>query len=229
MAIPADWSIVVTRQDRQYGQIQGVSDIRAVCPHCQVSTTFAIKSQVFNPQHTLTDVHLVVQCNYAACRKLSYLLTSLFETMLTNLPNDLFFMYPVAAIQPSHPSIPSQIADDWLEAQKAMQASIPKAAAVMFRRVLYSVLMDKGCKLYKLKDGLNQLIKEQRLPAIFDEWLPAITDDGHDGAHPDRALHVSAENVAETFEYTSELLRYLYIEPYDFQQRRTRNNAPSTP
>jgi hypothetical protein len=97
----------------------------------------------------------------------------------------------------------------------------------MLRRVLYGVLIDKGCKLRPLHEGLTDLITTCRLPAIFDERLPAIKDDGHDGAHPDRALQVSTENVTETMEYTLELLRFLYIEPYEFKQRKSRN-TPST-
>jgi len=93
----------------------------------------------------------------------------------------------------------------------------------MLRRVLYGVLLDKGCKLHPLKDGMQELINGQRLPAIFDQWLPAIRDDGHDGAHPDRALQVSPDNITETMAYTAELLRYLYIEPYEFLQRQARN------
>lgn len=98
---------------------------------------------------------------------------------------------------------------------------------MMLRRVLYGILLDKQCRLRPLKDGVQDLITGQRLPAVFDDWLPAIQDDGHDAAHPDRALKVSTENVAETMEYTAELLRYLYIEPYEFQQRKARNAAPA--
>jgi len=94
----------------------------------------------------------------------------------------------------------------------------------MIRRVLYGVLMDKRCKLKPLREGLEELIRNERLPRIFDEWLPAIKDDGHDGAHPDRALCVQVENIDETIQYTSELLRFLYIEPYEFQQRKSRNS-----
>lgn len=126
---------------------------------------------------------------------------------------------------PCIPVSPPQIAEDWIEAQKAMQSSALKAAAVMCRRVLYDTLLDKGCKLHPLHDGLAELIKDHRLPAIFDQWLPAIKDDGHDAAHPDRALQVSSNNISETMEYTSELLRFLYIEPYEFEQRKNRNTA----
>ena len=95
----------------------------------------------------------------------------------------------------------------------------------MLRRVLYGVLMDKGCKLQPVKSGVSELIAKERLPRIFDDWLPAITDDGHDAAHPDRALKVSAENVEETLSYTDELLRKIYVEPDDFKQRLARNNS----
>jgi len=98
---------------------------------------------------------------------------------------------------------------------------------MMLRRVLYGVLLDKECKLQPLQAGMQELISGQRLPAVFDDWLSAIKDDGHDAAHPDRALKVSTENVAETMEYTAELLRYLYVEPYEFQQRKARNAIPA--
>ena len=93
--------------------------------------------------------------------------------------------------------------------------------------MLYGVLIDKGCKLRPLHEGLTELIRAQRMPAIFDEWLPAIKDDGHDGAHPDRALQVSPDNIIETMDYTSELLRFLYVEPYEFQQRKNRSATAS--
>ena len=92
----------------------------------------------------------------------------------------------------------------------------------MCRRVLYGVLLNKKCPLQPLKDGVKQLITQERLPAIFDNWLPAIRDDGHDAAHPDRALAVSTDNIIETMTYTSELLRVLYIEPYEFAERQKR-------
>ncbi len=71
------------------------------------------------------------------------------------------------------------------------------------------------------KDGVKELIrKTAALPAIFDEWLPAIRDDGHDGAHPDRALQVSSENVMETMEYTAELLRFYILSLTNFSNEK---------
>jgi Domain of unknown function (DUF4145) len=233
MPAPSDWSIQFQRNNNI---ITAAAEARAICPHCKNASTFTIKTQYYAHAVNLTMFHLVLECNYATCRKIAYVLTS-EPTVHPHLPHNLapqqqaniFLMHPSRAIEPPHPSLPAQIADDWIEAQKAMEAGAPKAAAVMFRRVLYSVLMDKGCKLHPLRDGLTDLIQGQRLPAIFDDWLPAIRDDGHDGAHPDRALHVSHENVAETKEYTAELLRFLYIEPHEFLLRKGRNTTAAPP
>jgi hypothetical protein len=226
MAVPKDWSISISFVNQV--QANSVSDARAICPHCGNASTFAIRAQYFVTAkgQQLTDIHLFLECNYATCRKAIYVYTACRPAAEGGQTQDMpFFMYPSRAIGPPHPGVPTNIADDWAEAQRTMQASAPKAAAVMLRRVLYGVLIDKGCKLHPLHEGLIALITTCRLPAIFDEWLPAIKDDGHDGAHPDRALQVSTENVIETMEYTAELLRFLYIEPYEFQQRKARNAA----
>ncbi len=221
MAVPADWSITFVYQNG--GQFAGVGDPRAICPHCRQASTFSIRSQQHDRIGQRTAVYLLLQCNYATCRKNVYVQTSVRVALTKNEAADDFFMYPSLDIEPAHPGVPIAISEDWQEAQRAMQAGATKAGAVMLRRVLYSVLIDKGCKLHPLREGMEQLIGGQRLPAIFDEWLPAIRDDGHDGAHPDRALNVSVENLNETREYTAELLRFLYIEPYDFQLRKARN------
>lgn len=206
-------------------QFAGAADIRAICPFCNLASTFAIRTYQHDSIGGRLTVYLLLRCNSARCQKTLFVKTSFRDGLTHNEATDEFFMFPSRAISPSHASIPTNIAEDWQEAQRAMQAIAPKAAAVMLRRVLYGTLIDKNCKLHPISDGLKQLIAEQRLPAVFDDWLTAIKDDGHDGAHPDRALQVSIENINETFEYTAELLRYLYIEPYEFQVRKARNIA----
>jgi len=221
MAVPPDWSAIYVFH-AQAG-LQHVADVRMICPHCRNASTFATRSVEHDRVGARTTVYLLLQCNYSTCRKTTFVETNIGTMSQANAKDDPFYMYPSRSVDPPHPAVPANIAEDWFEAQRAMQAFAPKAAAVMLRRVLYGVLLDKGCKLHPLKDGMQELINGQRLPAIFDQWLPAIRDDGHDGAHPDRALQVSPDNITETMAYTAELLRYLYIEPYEFLQRQARN------
>jgi hypothetical protein len=229
MAVPADWFATYVRNQGNSAVVAGVSDVRAICPYCEVASTFAVVSQNISKFNTAQEVRMILKCNYARCQRVLYVETAIGPNNHGNQPDDFFLMHPSRLVAPAHPSIPTAIADDWREARVALNAGAPKAAAVMFRRVLYGALLDKQCKLHPLKDGLSDLIKNERLPAIFDDWLPAIKDDGHDAAHPDRALQVSIANVGETMEYTAELLRYLYIEPFEFQQRKARNSLPVSP
>lgn len=229
MAIPHGWQFGYIFNN--VGVFNSVNEARGVCPHCGVATTFQVRNVQHNsPQNLVvgstTDLHMILDCNYASCRKTLYVKTTCrtSSSPTRSSQQDHFFVHPSRSIEPAHPSIPTEIAEDWLETQRSFAAENPKATAMMVRRVLYGILIDKKCKtLRPLKDGVQELITGQRLPAVFDDWLPAIQDDGHDAAHPDRALKVSAENVAETMEYTRELLRYLYIEPHEFQLRKARN------
>lgn len=216
--VPLGWKINFQNNGKQ----TTARDVRGKCPHCKLESTYFIQSQVQRPVTYSENIfHLVMQCNYSQCAQLVYI--RCVAVSLTLKQDDVdFFIYPYLSIESPHPSIPPAIGEDWLEAQRAMGANAPKAAAVMCRRVLYGAMLNKGCKEHPLHEGLKELIQNYRLPAIFDDWLNAIKDDGHDSAHPSRALTVSHENVVETMEYTAEMLRYLYIEPYEFQQRKAR-------
>jgi hypothetical protein len=237
MSIPADWKMEVEWLGDGTLKYQ---DPRGICPWCRVPSTFLIRASVVLPQPRRTantsiyQFHLILQCNSVSCSKTSYAYLEVssimhpnrLETLNLDHQNGEFFTYPLRGIAPKHPAIPAAVAEDWVEAQKAMQAGAPKAAAVMCRRVLYGAILDKKCKPFPLMDGVKQLIAQERLPSIFDNWLTAIKDDGHDAAHPDRALQIDPTNVAETIEYTSELLRFLYIEPHEFQKRLARKANP---
>ena len=224
MPFPVGWYAQYYYEQSDARLVSGVSHVRMVCPYCENASTFTTKAQDFERlPGDKVEVRLVIQCNFVGCQRHTFLLFTGNEGNYRRfaLSGD-FFMHPLRGVDVVHESIPTAIAEDWREALRALGASAPKAAAVMFRRVLYGVLIDKNCTLHPLRTGLEQLIAHQRLPAIFDEWLPAIRDDGHDGAHPDRALNVDEANINETKEYTSELLRFIYIEPHEFKQRKAR-------
>ena len=229
MPVPEDWNTTCWWEPN--GNNLAVGDPRGLCPCCRKLVTFTIQAKVILPRDVRLPtintywIHLILKCNSGSCLCTNYVLNSISPGLKVDRANDYFFMHPSRSIAPPHNAIPKYVADDWLEAQKSMEANAPKAAAVMCRRVLYGVMLDKKCPEHPLHDGLKQLISGQRLPAIFDDWLPAIKDAGHDGAHPSRALEVSEENIAETMEYTKELLRFVYIEPYEFQLRKARNTS----
>ncbi len=221
MIIPTDWSF------NFHGNNDAVipDNVRGICPHCRHAVAFSILANLSRLVGVgVSRVYSLLQCNAVGCGKIVYVVIPV-KNISMDRASDGFCMYPLGSIDNPHPAVPRPIAEDWVEAQKAMQAGAPKAAAVMCRRVLYGAILDKKCKEHPLHEGLKELIQTYRLPAIFDDWLVAVKDDGHDAAHPHRSLEIDPTNAAETMEYTAELLRFLYIEPYEFQQRKARNAA----
>lgn len=221
MSVPVGWHAIYHRSNSVY--VTSISDVGSVCPHCGRSSTFQIKATHCEPiagsAHN-TRCHVILRCNFPPCVKITY---ASFTVAAGYQPEATeFFIHPYPGVDIPHPAIPSPIVEDWQEAQKALAISATKAAAVMARRVLYGVLLDQKCKEHPMHEGLKELIDKVRLPTIFDQWLLAIRDDGHDAAHPYRALIVNETNVTETMAYTAELLRFVYIEPYEFAQRLAR-------
>src|ERR1017187_6223250 len=122
MAVPKDWSA-------QYGLTNNqlvIADPRAICPHCRNAATFTIRSYFAITGPALSEAHAVMQCNYGSCKKIVYVYTGLRAGQLTQRPDDPFFMCPSLAISAPHPAVPVPIAEDFTEAQRAMQASAPK-------------------------------------------------------------------------------------------------------
>lgn len=217
MSIRSDWSADFSNNQ--------ISAVHLICPHCQIASTFATVVWSLEIQGNLQFYRAIIRCNHAACRGYLYVATTKAANLTTQNQTDLLTIFPPGPAPKAHQSIPKPIGDDWIEAQVAYSNSAPKAAAVMCRRVLYGVLLEKKCKEHPLHEGISELLAKERLPGIVEKWLAEIKDEGHDAAHPSRALTVAAENVEETMGYTKELLRFVYEEPHELQQRLARKAA----
>jgi len=69
---------------------------------------------------------------------------------------------------------------------------------MMCLRILYGVILHKKCPEHPLHAGIQQLCDQERLPSIVEKWLTEIKEDGHDAAHPSRALAVSHANCVKS-------------------------------
>ncbi len=231
MALRSDWAAGFDQNGIQ------VISVSAVCPHCDVATTFKVIACHLRGAILGTfEYHLILMCEHTPCRKYVHVITTKRSGAGNqDRDDDSLLMIPSGQIKEPHPAIPKPIAEDWLEAQRSCAAGAIKAAAVMCRRVLYGVLMDKGCLLddkgkeRPLHEALKQLSDIERLPKVVNDWLKEIREDGNDAAHPSRALQVAAENVTESLDYTKELLRFVYIEPFDLSLRLARKAAAQKP
>jgi hypothetical protein len=188
MALPDDWEGIF--------QNNVLTAARMRCPYCENASTFSVlSSQPSGTQSGSVVNYAMLRCDYAPCRQIVFVVTSKNPHMAQTQQDDLI-VFPKRRIDIVHKSIPAPVAEDWIEAQKAFNEGAVKAAAVMCRRVLYGVLLDKKCKEHPLHEGIAELVAQARLPQVVEQWLTEIKDDGHDAAHPFRALNVPAENVA---------------------------------
>lgn len=203
---------------------------RFKCPHCSIASTFqavTVWSEQFPPNSL--RYYALFRCDYARCRKIVYVITTkrVNHTIQDKGIDELTIHPSRPPVQP-HKAIPSAIGEDWVEAQTVYEIGAVKAAALMCRRILYGILLDKKCKEHPLRDGIKELGDKERLPALVLQRLSEIKEEGHDAAHPHRTLTIPAENVDEVMQYTGELLRILYIEPHELALRLARK-AGKTP
>ncbi len=188
-----------------------------VCPHCGFHATFTgLASGIHG-----TRVFEVISCDSADCGRLVYV-----EADHLAWPASVGDYYPKTKVPKPHEAIPKAIAADWVEAQNDLANGAIASAALMCRRVLYGVLLQQNCKEHPLHEGLKELADKTGLPQLLRQKLDEIKDDGHDAAHPSRALELSSENVEETVSYTEDLLKWVYEEPWRLQQRYARKAAP---
>lgn len=124
---------------------------------------------------------------------------------------------PVAVITDD---IPEQIGVVYDEAQRALAARCPRAAAVMARRTLEAVAADHGKETGSLFERLNSLSADGKLHPTLVEWTTQIRLIGNVGAHFDPVNDVSIEEATVLLEFTRELLRYLYEYPKRIQRLR---------
>ena len=117
-------------------------------------------------------------------------------------------------------AIPSEIAGAFAEAAMALHANCPRASAVMARRTLEAIAIDKGEVSGSLAQRLRNLADKGVLHPSLTEWAHEVRLVGNDGAHGDVINPVSIEDARDLIGFVRELLRYLYELPADLARRR---------
>ena len=128
--------------------------------------------------------------------------------------------WPSAAAHVS-PDVPNEIAQVFQEAVQALHAECPRASAVMARRTLEAVTVDKGASGKTLFERLNNMAASGVLPPTLADWAKEVRLVGNTGAHFDPITTVSKEDSAQLISFVRELLKYLYELPAELARRRT--------
>lgn len=125
-----------------------------------------------------------------------------------------------------HEAIPEAIRSTYNEAVLALSANCPRAAAVMARRTLEAVAVDKGEANGTLAQRVNALSDKGLLHPSLSEWVKEVRLVGNVGAHYDPMDTVSAGDARQLIDFIRELLNYLYVLPWELDARRQAKDQP---
>lgn len=105
--------------------------------------------------------------------------------------------------------VPEVIRGVFAEAAKCMYAGCPRASAVMARRALEAITVDKGEASGTLATRLAALASRNVLQPDLAEWAKEVRLVGNAGAHFDPVSDVSKDDATQLLRFVRELLKYL--------------------
>lgn len=118
--------------------------------------------------------------------------------------------------------IPTSIAGVFVEASRCLASNCPRASAVMSRRTLEAITVDKGETAGTLAERLQALSRKNVLHPTLSEWAKEVRLLGNLGAHFDPIQTVSADDAKDLLSFVRELLKYLYELPAELARRRSK-------
>ncbi len=130
-------------------------------------------------------------------------------------PEYVLDSYPKGAVT-ADKSVPKEVADDFIEANKCLGVGAPKATVAMCRRTLQSTCEASGANQ---KDDLVNQIDDLESRRVINPGLKNIAHTirviGNWGAHPQQDLlkGVTLDDASEVLEFTAEFLDEVFGRP----------------
>ncbi|MBS4539205.1 DUF4145 domain-containing protein [Clostridium sp. D2Q-11] len=116
--------------------------------------------------------------------------------------------------------IPKEIANAFSEATTALLANCPRASAVMARRILEAIAVDKGETSGSLAQRLANLSSTVIIHPTLTEWTKEVRLIGNQGAHFDLINNISKKDAQQLLNFIRELLKFRYELPAELNRRR---------
>src|SRR5271166_4059373 len=111
MPLPDDWEATFANSRLQSARMR--------CPHCDIATTASVEFTTAQQAGHKAVHYTTLRCNYAKCRGLVFVVTTVTAGSSRQDYTDSLTTYPNRSIAPPHESLPVPVAEDWIEAQKA--------------------------------------------------------------------------------------------------------------
>jgi hypothetical protein len=132
--------------------------------------------------------------------------------------------WPAPGATDLDPEVPEPVGSAFSEGMRALSANCPRAAAVMFRGMLATVVQDKGSDAAKTAPNLHQQLKameqEGALHPSLVEWATEIRLVGNAGAHFDELAPVDRTEAADLARLCRQLITTVYETPARIRRAR---------
>jgi hypothetical protein len=132
--------------------------------------------------------------------------------------------WPTPGATDLDPDVPEPVGSAFSEGMRALSANCPRAAAVMFRGMLATVVRDKGSDAAKAAPNLHQQLKAMEqdgtLHPSLVEWATEIRLVGNAGAHFDELAPVDRAEAADLARLCRQLINVVYETPARIRRAR---------
>jgi hypothetical protein len=118
-----------------------------------------------------------------------------------------------------HHAVPEAIRFALQEAEATFAANCFRAATIMARHALEAIAADQGAEKGKLVDRVKALADCHKLQPNLADWATEVRLVGNAGAHGPLD-NVSEDDAKDLLAFMQELVNYLYVLPFELQERR---------
>lgn len=209
-----------------------------LCPRCNKQSSFEILGSLpatFDSGYIVSQNGpqrrtLIDQATSLECRNCHQPVIVIEQEFVGDMPSNKkhsgghinyrgLFWWPFQGMEIS-PDIPEIIQKILQEAKISYSYQCYRASAVMSRRTLEAITIDKGETEGVLAKRIKNLIDKGILDRNLGEWATEIRLIGNSGAHFDPINDVEKEDANQIILFIEELIKYVYVMPTEIARRR---------
>ena len=138
------------------------------------------------------------------------------------LDAEVLHQHPVAT--PSeHPGLPSTVRDALNEAIRCFNSDAPNACGTMLRRAVHALCAQQEASGANLYEQLANLRDQHKITKTLWDWAEELRTAGKVGAHPEWEA-MTKEEARYALNLAYELVRYVYVNPWEVEQRKLKDS-----
>lgn len=214
------------------------SNPNGLCPRCNKQSSFDILGSLpatYNSSYTISNSGqknrtLIDIVTSMECRNCRQPVVVIEQEFVGDTPSNQkhsggyvnyrgLFWWPFQGMSLSS-EIPEAIQNILREAKISFSAQCYRASAVMSRRTLEAITVDKGENQGVLANRIKNLIAKGILDKNLGDWATEIRLLGNSGAHFDPINDIQKHDAEQIILFIEELIKYVYVMPSEIAKRR---------